>query len=418
MVEVSTPPASYAEALTAILSEAEVLGTERVQLAAASGRILAQDIAAPFDLPRFDCTAVDGYAVNVLDWERASQEGVAELKVVATIRAGGSGGGSMLEPGSAARVFTGAPVPSGTATVVKQEDSEPRGSRIRIRSGGGLGQHVRERGSEFRRGDPVARAPSRLTPPLCALASSFGCVDVEVYRTARVGLLITGSEVVSPGRPLQDAEVYESNGIGLAATLSLTGIRSLEVRRVPDDLTVTEEALRYLVSVNDVVVTSGGVSVGKFDLVREAVRSVGVEQRVSGVSIKPGKPFFFGIGHHGTGRTAVFGLPGNPMSALVTCSLFVYPYLRALQRAQTAPRRFTAQLESPLSKGDARLEFVPVTATMERDGWRVRPLDRRASHMLAGLAAASALAEFPAEADRLEAGQTVECQFLPWGDPC
>lgn len=414
MTQPSSSLPSYAEALAAVLADASLLGTESIALADAAGRVLAQDIVAPFDLPRFDNTAVDGYAVHAADVERANRDGLAELSLGMTVPAGDAMRGRELTPGVAARVLTGSPLPAGTAAVVMQEDVEVRGEFLRIAATIAPGNCIRRQGEEFRRGDVVARGPRPLTPPLCALAAAMGLTHLTVARAPRVGLLVTGSELVAPGQPLQDAQIYESNGPGLAAALRLAGIASLEVRTVDDRLDPTVAALATLLDTCDVVVTSGGVSVGIYDAVKEALEKLGVERRMWRVAIKPGKPFFFGIRERNGHRTAVFGLPGNPLSALVTFSVFAFPFLRALQGAEPGPRKFSATLVTPLRKTAGRLEFVPVTLRRDGGQWHAHPLDKRSSHMLGGFAQAEALAIFPAELETLAAGTLVECQFLPW----
>lgn len=409
--------ASYTETFAAIMAEAASLGTESVALAAAPGRVLATDIVAPFDLPRFDNTSVDGYAVHAADVERANRDGSVDLSLGLIVPAGEPLRNRTLCPGQTARVFTGSPLPTGTAAVVMQEDTGLEGESVRISAGISPGQCIRRQGEEFRCGDPVARGPQVFTPALCALAATMGLAQVQVRRMARVGLLLTGNELVTPGQPLHDAQIYESNGYGLAAALDRAGIASLKARRVPDTLESTIAALSDLLESNDVVITSGGVSVGAFDAVKEALQQLGVERRIWGVAIKPGKPFFFGVRHNNGRKAAVFGLPGNPLSALVTFSVFTHPYLRAIQGAPAGPRRFPAMLTEPLKKSGRRLEFVPVTITAGPAGWLARPLGQRASHMLGSFAQAEALVEFPAELEKLDAGQTIGCQFLPWSGP-
>lgn len=405
---------SFADALATVLAEARSLGHETVPLDAARGRVLAQDIVAPFDLPRFDNTSVDGYAVHVTDVDRANREGSAELLLDMVIPAGEALRGRELKPGCAARVLTGSPLPVGTSAVVMQEDVEIRGDQLRVAAGISTGQCIRRQGEEFRTGEVVVRRGQRLTPPVCSLAATMGLTQVAVERAPRVGLLVTGSELVAPGQPLREGQIYESNGPGLAAALRLAGIASLEIRTVSDALELTLAALATLLDTNDVVITSGGVSVGTFDAVKDALRQLKVEQRIWRVAIKPGKPFFFGVREQAGHRTVVFGLPGNPLSALVTFSVFTFPYLRAVQGDDTGSVPITARLATPIKKPAGRLEFVPVMLTTDELGWRAQPLDKRASHMLGGFARAQALAIFPAELERMEAGQTVTCQLLPW----
>ena len=407
----------FADALATVMAEAAALGVENIALAAASGRVLAQDLVAPFDLPRFDNTSVDGYAVHAVDIGRADREGSALLTLDLVIPAGTALLGRQLAAGSTARVLTGSPLPIGTAAVVMQEDVIEQHGHVRISAGISPGQCIRRQGEEFRCGDVVARASQSITPPLCALAATLGLTELRVGRAPRVGLLLTGSELVAPGQPLRDGQIYESNGAGLAAALRLAGIASLDQRTVADLPEATRSALAELLEANDVVVTSGGVSVGTHDTVKEALQQLGVERRLWRVAMKPGKPFYFGVRHRSGKKTAVFGLPGNPLSTLVTFSVFAFPYLRAIQGAAFGAQRFGATLATPLKKNGPRLEFVPVTLSLTERGWRAQPLDQRQSHMLGGFAKADALAVFPAEINQLAAGATIECQFLPWTAP-
>jgi len=414
MTEAKQSLTSFADALAAVLAEARSLGCETVPLDVARGRILAQDIVSPFDLPHFDNTSVDGYAVHASDVEKANREGSAELALDMVIPAGEALRGRELKPGCAARVLTGSPLPAGTSAVVMQEDVELRDEQVRITAGISAGQCIRRQGEEFRTGDVVLNRGQRLTPPVCALAATMGLAQVAVVRALRVGLLVTGSELVAPGQPLREGQIYESNGPGLAAALRLAGIASLDIRTVNDAIEPTLAALAALLDNNDVVITSGGVSVGTFDAVKDALRELKVEQRIWRVAIKPGKPFFFGVREQGSHRSVVFGLPGNPLSALVTFSVFAFPYLRAVLGEAAGAHTRTAKLAAPLKKPAGRLEFVPVTLSPDEQGWRAQPLDKRASHMLGGFARAQALAIFPAELERLEAGEIVTCQLLPW----
>ena len=271
---------SYADALATVLAEARSLGHETVPLDSARERILAQDIVAPFDLPHFDNTSVDGYAVHATDVERANREGSAELSLDMVIPAGEALRGRELKPGCAARVLTGSPLPAGTCAVVMQEEVELRDEQVRITAGIAAGQCIRRQGEEFRTGAVVVRRGQQLTPPVCALAATMGLAQVAVARAPRVGLLLTGSELVAPGQPLREGQIYESNGSGLAAALRLAGITSLEIRRVNDAIEPTLAALADLLDTNDVVITSGGVSVGTFDAVKDALRQLKVEQRI------------------------------------------------------------------------------------------------------------------------------------------
>ncbi|MBI3886745.1 MAG: molybdopterin molybdotransferase MoeA [Opitutae bacterium] len=366
---------SYADALAAVLAEAGRLGPETIAGADAPGRILAQDLVAPFDLPRFDNTAVDGYAIHAADVERANRDGGADLSLGMIVPAGEALRGRELTPGLAARVLTGSPLPAGTAAVVMQEDVEPRGEILRLSPGISPGQCIRRQGEEFRRGDLVARRTQPLTPPLCALAATLGLAQISVARAPRVGLLVTGSELIAPGQPLGDAQIYESNGAGLAAALRLAGLASLDVRSVPDTLAPTVAALAALLDAHDVVITSGGVSVGAYDAVKEALQQLGVERRLWRVAIKPGKPFFFGVRERAGHQTAVFGLPGNPLSALVTFSVFAFPDPE--DRRPPRVRAGHAHVRCGRMARDSARPARVAHARQLRAGARPRPFPRR-----------------------------------------
>jgi molybdopterin molybdotransferase len=414
MAEAGAPLATYDETLAAVLAAAEPLGTETVALAAATGRVLAADLVAPFDLPRFDNTAVDGFAVHAADLERINRDGTAALALAMVIPAGESLRGRALGAGTTARVSTGSALPAGTAAVVMQEDVEVGDATVRIRAPLVSGQFIRRQGEEFRAGASVLRTPARLTPPACALAATVGRAQLPVFRIPRVGLVVSGSELISPGRPLEDAQVYDANTFGLAASLPFLGLTAAERRHATDTLASTREAFGELLDTCDVVLSSGGVSVGAFDPVKQALADLGVERRIWGVAIKPGKPFFFGVRRTAGRKTVVFGLPGNPLSALVTFVLFAAPYLRAVQGERAAAPPIAATLATPLRKSGRRTEFVPISLTTAAGVAHARPLDQRGSHMLGGLAQADALAMFPAERDTLAAGETVQCHPLLW----
>jgi len=380
-----------------VLGAAKPLETESVSLSQLVGRVVAEPCLARCDLPRFDNSAVDGYAIHGHDL-------AAKLLPISRIVAAGDPAGPPIVPGTCLRILTGAPVPCGTDAVAMQEEVDVQNGSIHLREPARSGSHIRRRAEEVLAGNLVVGAGRRATPGIVAAIAAAGIAHVQAHRIPRVGVLSTGSELAAPGQVLSEAQVYESNTYGLSAWL---GNRLHRVIRVQDDPETTKAALGSLFDAScDVVVTSGGVSVGDRDVVRPALAGLGVETNFWGVAIKPGKPLFFGSA---PGGALVFGLPGNPLSAMITFRLFVLPLLARLEGESSVSPRQSAQLSEPLVKTAGRLEFVPCC---RGEGNIVRPTTCRGSHMLGGLAEADALILFPAHESHLDAGEEVEIMPL------
>lgn len=393
---------SYDEALELTLSSARRTQPEVRPLAEAVGRVLASDIVAPFPMPRFDNSAVDGYAVS-------EPTGTSVWGVVRTIGAGESPG-APLNPGECARIFTGAPTPPDTFGVVMQEDADQVAGRIRVCDEVQSGQHIRRQGEEFKAGETVLSAGSFLNPAGVAVAVSLGIKDVSIYRAPIVGIVVTGSELAAAGTELAPGQIYESNSQGLTAALSSLGLKPAFVEVVVDDPTATTEVLQDALNRCDVLITSGGVSVGDRDVVRDSLRSFGVQEVYWRVAIKPGKPVYFGQ----LGEKAVFGLPGNPMSVLATFTLLVQPFLKAMMGfPNPSPSRIQARLQNPLTHHPGRREFVPANLCTTSEGVGVAPILNQGSHMLGGMARADVLIDVPAEVSLLSEGEPV--WVIPFG---
>jgi molybdopterin molybdotransferase len=386
---------TYEQAQAAVLERAQPLEPEQVALADALGRALAQPARAVVDLPPFASSAMDGYAVR-------SEDVPGTLPVVAGIAAG-SPATRALAPGEAMSISTGGVVPDGADAVVPLEYVVNNDNEIVVAEGVRAGAHVRPRGGDARAGDVVVEAGVALGAAQLGGLAAAGVAWVECVRKPCVAVLATGSELARPGEPLEPGQVYEANGLMLASALASAGAEIELLPAVADDEPAHRAALERGLAA-DVLVTSGGVSVGPHDLVRRIEFDLGVEEVFWRVAIKPGKPVSFGV----RGRTLVFGLPGNPVSSLVGCELFVKPALRALQGMRDPGPRFEpGRLASALARNESRDELVRARVRLDDDGVVLEPLSGQESHMIVHAAAADALVHVPRGNGELGAGATV-----------
>ena len=321
----------------------------------ALGRVLAEDVRSALDVPPADNTSMDGYAMRCTDVAAAG----TLLPVSQRIPAGVVG--APLEPGTAARIFTGAQVPAGADAVVMQEQCEAQGGSVRVDVVPAPGQWIRRRGEDVRDGQLVLQAGERLSPQALGLAASVGAAMLKVQRRPRVALFSTGDELVMPGEPLKPGAIYNSNRFTLRALVQAMGCDCTDLGIVPDRLDATRDALRRAALGNDLIVTSGGVSVGEEDHLRPAVQAEG-RIELWQIAIKPGKPLAFGEVNRGDGSAAyIVGLPGNPVSSFITFLLMVRPVLLRLQGARDlAPRRASSRADFDWPKPDKRREFLRV----------------------------------------------------------
>jgi molybdopterin molybdotransferase len=328
--------------------------TETVSTFDALGRVLAAEVRSQLDVPPHDNTSMDGYALRVADVPAAG----AVLPVSQRIAAGQVG--AVLAPGSAARIFTGAPVPEGADAVVPQEQCEALdGGAVRVNAQPPAGQWIRRRGEDVRAGSVVLSRGTRLTPQALGLAASVGAAALTVLRRPRVALFSTGDELVMPGEPLKPGAIYNSNRYTLRALLQAAGCEVSDLGIVPDRLDATRDALRSAAAGHDLILTSGGVSVGEEDHLRPAAQAEG-RLDLWQIAIKPGKPLAFGsVRRQGGGEALLIGLPGNPVSSFVTFLLAVRPVLLALQGIeQHEPVGLTLRADFDWPKPDARREFL------------------------------------------------------------
>jgi molybdopterin molybdotransferase len=349
---------SLPQALERLLAATTALSeTEQVDSALALGRVLAVDLVSTLDVPPHDNSSMDGYALRAAD---AAEPG-AVLAVSQRIAAGQVG--AALAPGSAARIFTGAPVPEGADSIVMQEQCEPLGGSVRVDVQATPGQWIRRRGEDVGIGDVLLPRGSRLTPQALGLAASVGVASLSVVRRPRVALFSTGDELALPGEPLKPGAIYNSNRHTLRALLATLGCEVSDLGIVPDRLEATRDALRKAAQAHDLILTSGGVSVGEEDHLKPAVQAEG-RLELWQVAIKPGKPLAFGEVHRRSGDpqggSALFiGLPGNPVSSFVTFLLAVRPLLLALQgAAHIEPKGLLLRADFDWPRPDVRREFL------------------------------------------------------------
>jgi len=390
---------SLGEARAAVLSAAEQGPLEEVALSAGLGRVLAEDVAAPFDVPPFDSSAMDGYAVV------AGPGG--ELEIRGESRAGHPSA-EPARPGIAVAISTGAPIPDGADAVVPVERTDPAGDgRVRV-SASEPGANLRRAGEDLRRGQPAVPAGSLLGPAELGVLASLGRDRALCATRPRVALVVTGDELAEPGEPLEPGRIYSSNASALAAQAAQAGAEVNLRSRVPDDREATEAAIGAGLDSADVVLISGGVSVGPHDHVKPALQALGVQEHFWRVSLKPGKPTWFGK----RGRTLVFGLPGNPVSAMVCFQLFVRPALRIFQGADPEAVRVSARLAEPWKANPARTEAVRCRVRTDERGLVAEPTGDQGSHRLSSMLGADGLALVPSAQDELAPGTDVVVELL------
>lgn len=356
----SSPPTGMTpvyDALKRILDTVRPLTTtEALPLLQAHGRILAAAQRSPLDVPPADNSAMDGYAIRHADLQSPTPSATGRQEFVLSQRIPAGQVPAPLQPGTAARIFTGAEIPAGADTVIMQEQCREQDGWVEIPGNVPRGNNIRSRGQDIRQGDEVAAAGQLLTPPLLGLLASIGIARVPVIRRLRAAILCTGDELADPGEPLAPGQIYNSNRFLLAGLLDKMGITCVDTGRVADTPQATLQALSRATLEADVIISSGGVSVGEEDHVKSAVEKLG-ELQLWKVAIKPGKPLAFGR----VGDTPFFGLPGNPVSTFLTFLLFARPYLQKMQgREPLLPQGSLVPAAFARPKPSIREEYIRV----------------------------------------------------------
>jgi molybdopterin molybdotransferase len=400
---------SVAHARESVLQTISPLDPETVAIDDALGRVLAEDVRAAQNVPPFPCSAMDGYAILAGDSGR-------HLTIVGESRAGTPTGQPVGE-GEAIRVSTGAAIPAGATAVIPQEEVERAGDEVETRAASAPGQHIRGAGEDMRAGSLQLTAGSRLTAVELGAAVGAGMGSLSVSRRPRVTILCTGDELRAPGEPLGPGEIHNSNAPMLVGLATGAGALAGPARRLPDDRGATERGIEEALQSSDVVIITGGVSVGPHDHVKPALAELGVDEVFWSVALQPGKPTWFGL-RSGPDQPLVFGLPGNPVSAVVTFSLFVAPALAALQGGP-APRPPHAQaaLATDVKRNRRRDQAIRVRLELGGEdtgapALTAFPNGAQGSHILTSLLRADALAMIPMGDGALPAGSIVALEAL------
>jgi molybdopterin molybdotransferase len=407
------PPSQLAveDAREIVLAAASVLPAEEAPLGPSLlGRVLARDMVATEPVPAFDSSAMDGYAVRSGDVGGASAEHPVELPVVEESRAGRPASRS-LRHREAIAISTGAVVPEGADAVVRVEDTDGGAERVRIARAPTSGQHVRRAGDDVEAGRTVIGAGTTLGPAELGVLASLSSLTVPCAPRPRLAVVSTGDELVEAGEPLRPGAVRDTNSITVAALAIRAGARVVRTDRAGDSIEDTRRAIAAALEAADVLVICGGVSVGRHDHVRPALERFDARERFWGLALRPGHPTWFGTAQD----TLVFGLPGNPVSAMVTFTLLVVPALRALTGATQHERSGEAVMDAAYEKPAGRMHAVRVRLRARADGWHAEPMPAQGSHVLTSMLGADALALVAADAERVEVGERVPVVLLPGG---
>lgn len=393
------------EARSHVLRAAELLAAVEAPLLDAAGRVLAADLVAPRDLPPWDNSQMDGFAVRAEDLRVD-----ARLDVIETVLAGGAPSRT-VGAGQAIRIMTGAPMPAGADTVVPVESTQADGrDAMRLTAAPPLrGDFVRRAGEDIRAGSVAVPKGTFLTPAAIGVAASLGLERVPVYRRPRVAIVATGDELVDPGTDAGPHRIYASSSFALAAAVRRAGGEPTYAGIAADTREALHAKLSDALRGADFLLTTGGVSVGEADYVREVLGSLGAEMRFWRVAQKPGYPLAFGL----IGKTLVFGLPGNPVSTLVSYEEYVQPALLKVQgRRRLFPPLVDAVLQEPIRAGGKRFQFLRGVLSRDRDGYTVRTTGNQSSGVLTSLLLGNALILVPPESEPLKRGDTVRVQVL------
>ncbi len=398
-----------------VLERTGSLGVEPVAVEAAAGRILAEAVTSTDAVPGFDNSAMDGYAVRAADTTGASAETPVSLKLSGESRAGHPAAAT-VSSGEAIAISTGAMMPEGADAVVRVEDTDgARQDQVSIQVAVESGRDTRYAGDDIAAGEVVLEPGVELGAAEIGVLASVGRAKVVCARRPRIAVLTTGDELQEPGEPLRPGAIRNSNAHSLSALVAAAGAEIAFAEIVADTDEATKTALSRALT-TDIAVISGGVSVGAHDHVKAGLRKLGAQEVFWGVALRPGKPTWFGVAPRrpglGPSRGLVFGLPGNPVSAMVTFLLFVRPAIRAMLGVADATPRATAILDEPYAKPPGRAHLVRCKLELRDDGWHAHSTGEQSSHVLTSMLGADALAIIPTESGDVAAGERVEIELL------
>jgi molybdopterin molybdotransferase len=396
------------EARRMVLAAVSPLGGETVALgAAALGRVLAEEVTATEPVPSFDSSAMDGFAVRAEDLVGASSSRPIALRVIGESRAGAPASNG-LAGGEAIAISTGAMIPAGADAVVRVEDTHARGDRVDVTVAPASGRDIRRAGEDVRPGQTILRNGAVLGPAELGVLASLAHPEVSCARRPRVAVVVSGDELLAPGEPMRPGGVRDSSSFSISALARCAGGEVAHTGVIGDDAEATRAAIAAALEQADVTVVCGGVSVGVHDHVRPALVALAAREVFWGIALKPGRPAWFGT----VGSKLVFGLPGNPVSAMVTFVLLVAPALRALLGARERELRATAVLDRDYAKAPGRAHAVRCRLSARADGWHAEPTGPQGSHILTSMLGADALAILPSDSAGVRAGARVEIEPL------
>ncbi|MGQ9801176.1 MAG: molybdopterin molybdotransferase MoeA [Candidatus Saccharicenans sp.] len=403
---------SYEKARNLVMEKAQILGIEKVKLLEAPGSVAAEEVRSKIPVPPFRNSAVDGYAIRSEDTVGEGQP--IRLKLLAKQPAGDYYR-KRLGRGQAVKVMTGAPVPAGADAVIPLEETEEDGGFVILKRQFRRGENVREAGEDVARGAVIIEEGTVLKPPHLGLLAACGFNKIKVYRKPRLVVLITGNELCRPGERLRPGKIYDSNSTILQALIKTSGAELLGIRWVKDELKSLLAAMKRAASRADIIITSGGVSVGDYDLVKAAAGSAGALEIFWKVAQKPAKPLAFYELKKRKKSTWIFGLPGNPGAVMISFVEYVWPFIKKCSGLKDFwPREVEAELTAPYKKKRGRLNFVRVRLSQTGNVWQATPLGQQESGIISSLAQTDGLALIPAETDLMPEGTRVKVHMLDW----
>lgn len=398
---------SVDEALDKILSSIKVLGCEKVSILEGLGRVIAEDVYAPRDIPPLDNSAMDGYAVKWEDIKEASKERPIRLKVIEDLPAGFISK-KVVERGCAIRIMTGAPIPKGADTVVQSEDTISEGPFVQILSAPPFGDNIRKAGEDVKKGDKVISKGDLIRPPEVGMLASLGRAFINVYQRPLVAILCTGDELVDVDEPLEEGKIISSNSYTLVSQVKECGAIPIQLGIAKDKKEDLENKLSQGLRA-DVIISSAGVSVGDYDFVKDVLKDLGMEMVFWKVAMKPGRPITFGL----IGEKPVFGLPGNPVSSMVSFEQFIRPsLLKMMGHTKIFRPVIEAYLKEDIKKKPGRRHFIRGIITCEDGSYFVTTTGPQGSGILKSMVKANGLIIIPEDRSIVKAGEKVKVQVL------
>lgn len=404
----------YENALSIVLTNVPLLSKKKVRLEDLSGYFLAKPVITKFDVPLFDNSAVDGFGVQISNVKNISANSPVKLNLMGTIYAGDFKNIN-LKNGSTVKILTGAKISPGVEAVIMKEFCSEQNGTVLINKSASYGENIRKQGEEFKRGNIVLKPGIRIIPPVVGLLASLGYNSTWVYRKPKITLIITGSELVKVGKELETGKIYESNSYAIGACLNEIGIDDYETIIVKDKKSLIKTYILSALKKSDLIITVGGISTGEKDYVKDIFTEAGVKCLFKTIAIKPAKPNYFGVYKNGKDKKLAFGLPGNPVSALVSFQKLIKPAILKMMGA-TGTNSFSckAGLGKDLKKKTGRLEFVRGILEQKNGNLIATPTFGQGSHMLGGIAKANCIIYFPKNKKHLSKGNKVKVELLNW----